>query len=153
MREEDRVTGLEVGGDRLGVHEPLHLIGHQDHDDVGLGGGLGRADHAQPLGLGLGTRLAALGQAHPHIDTRVAQVQRVGVALRPVADDGHRAGLDDRQVGIVVIEHFCHGDSCSLDSSSWLQRAVRRTPRLFSLMDLLPRLNATSPDFTNSMIP
>ena len=42
------------------------------------------------------------------LDAGVAQVQRVGVALGAVADDGNLAALDDRQVGVVVVEHFSH---------------------------------------------
>ena len=43
-------------------------------------------------------------QADAHVDTRVAQRQRVGVALAAVADDRDLAALDDRQVGVVVVE-------------------------------------------------
>ncbi len=63
----------------------------------------------QALGLGLGAGPAALGQADAHVDARVAQVERVGVALAPVSDDGDLAPLDHGQVGIVVVEHLGHG--------------------------------------------
>jgi hypothetical protein len=102
--EEQRVAVLQVGLDRLGVHLALHVVRDEDHDQVGLGGGVGRGHDPQALGLGLGPALAALGQADADVDARVAQRQRVGVALAAVADDGDGAPLDDRQVGVVVVE-------------------------------------------------
>ncbi len=54
----------------------------------------------------LGPRLGALLEADLHLDTGVAQAQRVRVALAAVADDTDLASLDDGQVGIVVIEHL-----------------------------------------------
>ena len=47
-------------------------------------------------------------RVNPDVDAGIAQAQRVGVALRAVADDGNLAPLDDREVGIVVIENV-HG--------------------------------------------
>ena len=41
----------------------------------------------QPGRLGLGLRRRALAQADAHVDARVLEVQRVGVALRAVAED------------------------------------------------------------------
>ena len=43
VAEEQRVAVLQVGLDRLGVQRPLHVVRRQDHDQVGLGGRLGRA--------------------------------------------------------------------------------------------------------------
>src|SRR3712207_4317989 len=102
--EEQRVAVLQVGLDRPGVHPPLHVVRDEDHDQVRLGSGLGRGHDPQALGLGLGPALAALGQTDADVDARVAQRQRVGVALAAVADDGDGAPLDDRQVGVVVVE-------------------------------------------------
>ncbi|MPN62428.1 hypothetical protein SDC9_210176 [bioreactor metagenome] len=107
--EEQRVAVLEAGGDLRGEEIGLHLVGGQDHDDVGLGSGLRRGEDAQALLLGPGTRPAAGLQADPDVDARVPQVQRVGVALRAVADDGDLATLDDRKIRVLVVEHFsCH---------------------------------------------
>ena len=53
--------------------------------------------------------LRALGQPDAHVDAGVAQRQRVRVALAAVAEDGDLAALDDRQVGVVVVEHLGHG--------------------------------------------
>ena len=63
----------------------------------------------QALGLGLGPDRLPSAQADAHVDAGVAQVERVGVALAAVADDGDLAPLDHGQVGIVVVEHLGHG--------------------------------------------
>ncbi len=43
-----------------------------------------------------------------HLDARVAEVQRVGVALRAVADDGDLLALDEGEVGVLVVEDLGH---------------------------------------------
>ena len=68
-----------------------------------------RSTTRRPSASALARLSAALGQADAHVDARVAQVQRVGVALAAVADDGDLPALDDRQVGVVVVEHLGHG--------------------------------------------
>ena len=48
-------------------------------------------------------------QADAHVDARVLQVQRVGVALRAVADDRDLAAGDQRAVGVLLVVHVgCH---------------------------------------------
>ena len=106
--EGERLAGGQVRLDGLGVDVPLHVVRGQDHDHVGLGRRLGRRDHPQALVGGLHPGLRALGQPDPDVDARVAQAQRVRVPLRAVADDGDLAPLDDRQVGVVVVEDL-HG--------------------------------------------
>ena len=69
---------------------------------------LGRGEDAQALGLGLRAALRARLQADADVDARVAQGQRVGVALAAVADDRHVLALDQGQVGVVVVEHLSH---------------------------------------------
>ena len=101
--EEDRVARLEVGGDGVGADEALLGVRGQDHDHVGPRGHLGGRADRQSLVGGLGARLRALLQAHAHLDARVAQRKRVGVALAAVADHRDLAALDDRQVGVVVV--------------------------------------------------
>ena len=71
--------------------------------------GLGRRDDPQAVGLGLGAALGALRQTDADVDARVAQVLRVGVALAAVAEDRDLLGLDDREVGVGVVEQLGHG--------------------------------------------
>src|SRR4028118_905376 len=50
------------------------------------------------------TAAAARGQADRDVGAGVAQRQRVGVPLAAVAEHGDRACLENRQVGVVVVE-------------------------------------------------
>ena len=147
VAEEQRLAGGQGRRDVLGVDLALRGVRRQDHDHVGLGRRLGRRDHAQALLLGLGPALRALRQADPDVDTGVAQRQRVRVALAAVADDGDLAALDDRQVGVVVVENFCGQRRLLLTSVSYAAR------RLGAVIDREPRPIATRPDCTISLIP
>ena len=132
VAEEQARALLEVRLDVLGVDAALHLVGREDDDEVGLLHGVGHGEDGQALGLGLGAALAALGEADAHVDTGVAQVERVGVALAAVADDGHLASLDDAEVGVVVVEHLGHREGLSFVwwwcFSVSVGGAVRRVP-------------------------
>ena len=114
MPEDQGVAGGEVRLDRLGVERPLHVVGGEDHDDVGFLDGLGGREDPQALCLGLGSALRALEETDPDVDAGVAQRQRVGVSLACVAQDRHILALDQGQVGVVVVEHLSrHGGSPS----------------------------------------
>ncbi len=111
VAEEQRVAVLQVGLDVVGEDRRLGGVGREDHDDVGPLGDLGGGADGETGFLGLGPRLRALLQTDANVDARVAQAQRVRVSLTAVADDGDLTTLDDRQVGIVVVEHLdCHSD-------------------------------------------
>ena len=103
MPEEQRVAVDEVRLDGFLVEVPLLAVGHQDHDQVGFLAGFVWRHDAQALVLGLcpGSRL--FGEADANVDTGVAQGQCVGVALAAVSEDGNAAGLDDGQIGVVVV--------------------------------------------------
>ena len=93
--EEEGVAGVQVGGDLGLVDRGLLGVGQQDHDQVGLGGGIGHRQDPQSGLLGLGPGRRALAQADPHVDPGLGQVEGVGVALGAVADDGHLAVPDE----------------------------------------------------------
>ena len=126
------------GRDRLGVEAALGGVRHQDHDQVGLGAGGGRIDDPQALGLGLRAALRALGEADADVDAGVAQAQRVRVALAAVAQHGDLPALDDRQIGVVVVEQLSsHGGTpwfglvlpareCALGRSGGILSRARR---------------------------
>ena len=84
----------EVRLDSVGIEMALDEVGCEDDDEIGLFTYLVRRHHPQPLGLGLGTALRPLRQPDPHVDTGIAQAQRVGVSLAAVAQYGDVAGLD-----------------------------------------------------------
>ena len=58
--------------------------------DVGGLGGVGGGHDLEAGGFGLRPALAAGVQADHDVDARIAQIQRVRVALAAVADDGDR---------------------------------------------------------------
>ena len=80
-------------------------VGGEDHDDVGPRSGIGDRLHGEPGVLGLGLRRRTVAKTDAHLDTRLLQVERVGVALRAVADDGDLLAADDRRVGICLVVH------------------------------------------------
>ena len=72
------------------------MIGREDHDDVGPLGGVGDGEDFEAGLLRLIDRLAGGGQADADIDARVLEIERMGMALRAVADDGYLLLLDKR---------------------------------------------------------
>ena len=67
-----------------------------------------RGDDAQALVLRALDAARPVGEAYPHVHARIAQRERVGVALAAVPEDGDVAPLDKAQVGAVVINDLCH---------------------------------------------
>ena len=101
----------QVGGDVLLVHIRLLLVGDQDHDDVGC---LGRFRHGHDGQTGLSGLLRGLGafvKADDDVDARVAQVQRMGVALGAEADNGNLFAVEGVDVTVfLIIDFHCHGN-------------------------------------------
>ncbi len=86
VREAQRSTGPEVGSYGLAVHG-LHLhVGRAENEEVVLGNGLGGNDGLEPVGDGLGPRLAAGIKTDAHPDAAVPKVEGLGSALIPVPD-------------------------------------------------------------------
>ncbi|BAS17472.1 hypothetical protein AHiyo8_57750 [Arthrobacter sp. Hiyo8] len=108
MGEGKGLAGGQLVLDGVVVDRALVLVRCQDHDDVGPFGGVGNVLDREACVLGLCDRLRAFFERDDNLDAGVAQVQRVGVALGTVADNGNLATLDDRQVCVVVVEHFSH---------------------------------------------
>ena len=108
VREQQGRTLLEVGGNLLGVHVALHLVGKQDRNDIALGHGLGDVLDRQSGRLGLRPRGGPGAQADDHVNSGILQVERVRMTLRAVTDNGNLLGLDQRQVCAVVIDDLCH---------------------------------------------
>ena len=82
----------------------LLLVGQQDHHDVAAAGGVGDVEHLEPCRLGLGAAGRVGAQPDDDVDARVLQVERVGVALRAVAEDRDGLALELGEVGVLVVE-------------------------------------------------
>jgi hypothetical protein len=113
--EHQHLALAEPALDRLLVDLALGLVGEEDHHDVaGLRGLVHRHDLEAVL-LGARPALRALVEAHDHVLPRVLQVQRVGVALAAVADDGDLLPAEEAQVRVlVVVDLRWHGRHCLL---------------------------------------
>ena len=93
MSEHQHHAGTQVGSDGLLVHGGLLLVVDQNHDHVGLLGGLRCGIYLKSLLLRLLPGTASLVQANDHVAAGFLKVQRVGVALAAVTDDGNGLAL------------------------------------------------------------
>ena len=108
MGEGQGLAGGQVGLDAVLIQGGLLLVIDEDHDDVGGLGGLGSGHDGHALGLGLGPALGAVVQAHDDVDAALLQIQRVGMALRAVADDGNGLAGQLLKVTVLLIENAIH---------------------------------------------
>ncbi len=111
VAEEQRVAVLQVRLDVVLEDRRLRRVGGgEQHDHVGPLRNLGGGGSDGQAGLfGLGARLRAFLETDAHLDARVTQAQRMRVPLAAVADHRDLAALDDRQIGVVVVEKLdCH---------------------------------------------
>jgi hypothetical protein len=98
--------GLALGerpADRFLERLPVHLVRQEDHDDVRHLGGLRHGGDPQPVLLGLRPALRALVEPDDDVQPRVLEVQRVRVALAPIADDGNLLAAEEREVRVLVV--------------------------------------------------
>src|SRR5439155_20207290 len=68
-----------------------------------------RREDAQPPGLRPRARAASFRQAHHHLLAAVTQVQRVGVSLAAVAEDGDLPPAEVLEVRVLVVIDLGHG--------------------------------------------
>ena len=108
------LPGGEVGRDLFGIELGRGLIGNQHHHHVGPFGGLGHGSYLKAGLLGLGNRLGVGGKADLHLHAGILQVESMGVPLGAVADDGDLLGLNQREVGIVIVISLRHDFSIFL---------------------------------------
>ena len=85
----------------------LILVRQQDHHHIRFGGGVGHGLDLQALLLGVFHGLRGRTQADDDIHTGIAQVQRVGVTLGTVTEDGHLLAIEHGQIGILLVPDSC----------------------------------------------
>gem|GEM_PF-6383272 len=107
MSEGDSGSRLDVRLNIVGPDGALILIRSQNHDDVGFSGGFRNGLDFQTLLLGVLDRLGGRAQADDDVDAGIAQVQRMGVALGTVTDDGNLLAFEDREIAVVLIPNLC----------------------------------------------
>ena len=81
---------VRFGRMSLSVNVGLLHVGQADHDDIGAAHGLGGLEDLEAVLLGDGLGLRAGIEADDDLAAAVLQVERMGVALRTVAEDGER---------------------------------------------------------------
>ena len=104
VREHQRRALLHVGVQMVVIDVGLQFVGREHHHHVGPFGGLGDFHDLELLAFRLLDALRALAQRHRDVlDAGIAQIERMGVALAAVADDGDLLALDQVQVGVAVV--------------------------------------------------
>ena len=104
VSESNRRTFTQVVVDVFLIGVCLQFVGHGEHDDVAPSGSFGDAHDLQAFAFGFLGRGAACAQSdHEVLGTRIAQVQRMGVALRTIAEDGDLFVLDEVDVAVAII--------------------------------------------------
>ena len=83
----------------------VELVGQQDHHEIAAARGLDDGQHLEALLARLRDRGGVGAQPDDDVDAGVLEVQRVGVALRAVADDGDGLAVEEVEVCVVVVDH------------------------------------------------
>ena len=111
VAEEERTCPcVRFGRDVLLVDAGLLHVGQADHDDVGAAHGLGGVENLEAVLLGDRAGLGAGIEADDDLAAAVLQVERVGVALRPVAEDGEGFVGEHAEIGVFVgVDFGRHG--------------------------------------------
>src|SRR6266705_411734 len=108
VREHKSFARLEIRLDRIAIELGLFGFRGENNDDVGPGHGFRDSVDGQPFLLGFCARSAGFMETDADGDAAIAEIQRVRMALRPIADDGYFFCLDQGKIrGIVIIE-ICH---------------------------------------------
>jgi len=104
MGKGQRRAGAQIGVDVVGVDGGLMLVGGQDHEDIGPGGGFGVRQHLEPCAFGLlGRRRTGAQRDGDFRNAAVAQVLRMGMTLRTIAQNGDLLALDQADVRVVIV--------------------------------------------------
>ena len=134
------LTGLEVHAEVALVHLAGHLIRGQDHDDIGLGCSPSRLSDGEPGVFGFGPGGTAFLETDPDIHPAVTQVERVGMALAAIAEDGDLLALEQREVRVFVVidvhaAFSLWGDfPLSSTASPWVAADKTCTPRCIATL-------------------
>ena len=104
VREHQRRAVLHIGVQMVAIDVALQFVGRQHHHDVGPFGGLGDLHHLELLAFRLLHAGRGFAQRHGDLfDAGIAQVQRMGMALAAIADNGDLLALDQVQVGVAIV--------------------------------------------------
>src|SRR5882724_259587 len=102
VREAEDLAFTQVRLDSRFVKRGLSLVRRQNLDPVGALGGFGWSNHVHAIGSRLLGRIAFEIQADDYIVSAVAQILRLRVSLRTVAENGDGFALQGRRVSVVL---------------------------------------------------
>ena len=103
--EEQQVAVGDPVADLLLPDRVMELVGDEHHHDVAPARGLDDARDLEPGVARRGNRARGRPQPDDDLDARVLEVQRMGVALGAVADDGDGLAVEQLEVRVVVVDH------------------------------------------------
>ena len=109
VRERQRRTFFEVGGQVIAVQRGLSFVRRQHHDDIGPGGCVCRAEYLETFVFRLPGAAGAFAERDgDFLDAAVAEIEGMGMALAAVADNGHFLAFDQIHIRITVVinSHF-----------------------------------------------
>src|SRR5690606_16601398 len=104
VREQQCAARTQVARDLVAVHRGLDRVRDEERDDVGCGDGVGDGTHVEAGRARGGGGAAVRAQADRGGDAAVVQVERVGVTLTAVADDGDAAAGEHAAVRVRGLE-------------------------------------------------
>src|SRR5207253_6572854 len=84
---------------------------------------VGRGLDAKPVGTRLLDRRGVRAQPHHYVHTRVAQVERMRVALGAVAEDRDGLAVELGEVCVLVVDHAAGGYRAAHIVRPWLRRS------------------------------
>ena len=97
----------QVGSDVLLVDVGSALVVDQDHDDVSSLGCLSNGHHGEAV-LGCLVPGLSMTQTDNDIAAGISEVLCMGMTLGAVADDSNLLTVQDAEVAVLLIIHFCH---------------------------------------------
>ena len=104
------IAGFQVRSNLVLVNIRLFFIRNQDHDDVSPFRCFAYRYNFQTGCFRFGRRFGAFVQTDFNCNPAVAQVQRMGMSLAAITDDGNLTVFNDIPVYVLIIENFCHGN-------------------------------------------
>ena len=112
--ENDGLALGEVREDVALIDRRLLHVRQADHDDVGKADRLRRIKHFEAMLRRDGAGLRTWIEADDDLAAAVLQIERMGVALRTIAEDGERFVFEHAEIGVFVGVDFSGHDEISM---------------------------------------
>ena len=114
VRENDGLALGEVREDVALIDRCLLHVRQADHNDIGEANRLRRIKNREAMLLRYGAGLRTRIEADDDLAAAVLQIERMGVALRTIAEDGERFVFEHAEIGVFVGVDFSGHDEISM---------------------------------------